>query len=224
MTRRSPLTLPGGPLGLGDKLVQGRRWVVEAGLLEQLGVVEQVLGAVEQRHAVQLAVVRHRAERRRRHVLLDRIGDAAGQVIHPASRGEARRPHRIHLHHVEVAAALHRCMDLIQALVVLHNGLIDLDAGGVREVFDQRRAHVGHVRPEQIDHLFAAGCRAAATRTQQTACQGCTAGGPYERRKVRRLRGLRCVTAPMVSAPVRSMRGSMRFGVNHLSGGQSDRL
>ena len=100
--------------------------------------------------------------------------------MHPAGRGEARRPHRIHLHYVEIAAALHRCMDLIQALVVLHNGLIDLDAGGVREVFDQRRADVGHVRPEQIDHLFAAGCRAAATRTQQTARQGCTAGGPYD--------------------------------------------
>src|SRR5262249_879643 len=76
--------------------------------------------------------------------------------------------------------ALHRCLDLIQALVVLHNGLIDLDACGVREVFEQRRAHVGHIRPEQIDDLFAAGCWMAATRTQQTARQGYTAGGPYD--------------------------------------------
>src|SRR5262245_12215035 len=100
--------------------------------------------------------------------------------MHPAGRGEARRPHRIHLHRVEVAATLHRCLDLMQALVILHNSLIDLDASGVREVFDQRRAAVGHVRPEQIDHLFPASGRAAATRTQQTARQGCTADGPYD--------------------------------------------
>jgi hypothetical protein len=152
--------------------------VVEAGLLEQLGVVEQVLGAVKQRHAVQLAVVRHRAECHCRHVLLDGIGNAASHVSHPAGRGEARRPHRIHLHHIEVAATLHRCLDLMQALVVLHNGLIDLDAGGVREVFDQRRAAVRHVRPEQTHHPFAAGCLAVATSTQQPTRQGCTAGSP----------------------------------------------
>jgi hypothetical protein len=100
--------------------------------------------------------------------------------MHPAGRGEARRPHRIHLHHIEVAAALHRCLDLIQELVVLHNGLIDLDAGGVYEVCEQRRTAVGHVRPEQMDHLCVPGGRAAATSTQQTARQGCTAGSPYD--------------------------------------------
>src|SRR5262245_60010174 len=100
--------------------------------------------------------------------------------MHPAGRGEARRPHRVHLHHVEVATALYRCLDLLQALVVLHNGLIDLDARGVREVFEQRRAAVGDVRPEQIDDPCVADCRAAATRIQQTARQGWTAGSPYD--------------------------------------------
>jgi hypothetical protein len=108
--------------------------MVEAGLFEQLLVVEQMFGAVEEGYAIQPTPVHDRAERRRRYIGRHRLGEAVGQIIHPACRGKLGRPHRVHLDHIDVGAAEHDGVDLIQALMVWDDSLNDRDASGVANI------------------------------------------------------------------------------------------
>ena len=154
----------GGGLGLLDKFVQRGRRCIKAGVLQQLLVVEEVLGAVEPGHAIELAVVTHGAQRRIRNVAGDRIGEAVADVLHPAGRRKLRRPDRVHFDDVDIGATLDRGDDLVEQLVVLDLGLVDLDAGRRFEVLDERLAEVTRVGPQEIDDLFAAGAGCALRR------------------------------------------------------------
>jgi hypothetical protein len=108
--------------------------MVEASFCEHLLVVEQMFGAVEDGYAIQPTPVHDRTERRRRYIGRHRIGDEVGQIIHPTCRGELGRPHRVHLDYIDVGAAEHDGVDLIQALMVWDNGLNDRDASSVGNI------------------------------------------------------------------------------------------